>query len=211
MKLYGYWRSSATWRVRIALAYKGLTYDYQPVHLVKDGGEQRSESYRRLNPMQQVPTLELPDGRRLTQSLAIIDWLEATHPSPALYPADPFLRARALELAQVVNAGIQPLQNLAVLDEMKRLGGDPQAWGRKVIEKGLTAIEQLSKDTRGTFLVGDAVSVADACLIPQLYNARRFGADFNLFPSLAAIEEACMQLDAFQVAHADRQPDAVTS
>jgi maleylpyruvate isomerase len=206
MKLYGYWRSSATWRVRIGLAHKGVPYTYVPVNLLK--AEQRGDEHRARSPLGQVPVLELPDGTQLTQSLAILGLLEQTHPEPALFPADPVDRARAVALAEVVNAGIQPLQNLAVLQEIEAMGGDRRGWGHDVIERGLAAYEQLAAPDAGTFSVGDAVSVADLALIPQLYNARRFGVDLDSFPTLVRVEAACNALPAFQEAHPDRQIDA---
>jgi maleylpyruvate isomerase len=189
--------------VRTALHYKGLTFEYVPVHLVKR--EQFAEGYARLNPMEQVPTLELDDGRRLTQSLAIIEYLDETHPTPPLLPRDPYLRARARQLAEVVNSGIQPLQNTSVMQKIKQDGGDDRAWNQHWIDKGLRALDATAADCAGTFLVGDSVSIADVCLVPQLYNARRF--DVPISALLMRIEEACLALPAFQAAHADRQPD----
>ncbi|AKU93059.1 maleylacetoacetate isomerase [Vulgatibacter incomptus] len=211
MKLHGYWRSSASWRVRIALAHKGLAYEYVPVHLVRGGGEQHSEAHRAKNPMAQVPVLELDDGTMLSQSLAIIEWLEETHPTPPLLPKDPVARARARQLAEMVNAGIQPLQNIGVQQHLVSLGlgVDEKAWTVHWIRRGLGALEAVAKNTAGRFCVGDAVSVADACLVPQLYGARRFAIDVADYPTLARIEEACAALPAFAAAHADRQPDAV--
>jgi maleylpyruvate isomerase len=211
VKLYGYWRSSASWRVRIGLAWKGLAYDYEAVHLIKDGGEQLAERYRAVNPMAQVPTLELTHGGRtvrLSQSLAILEFLEEIHPEPPLLPRDPYLRARARLLAEIVNAGIQPLQNLSVMREVKHLGGDEKAWAQRHIDRGLRALAASAAETAGTYLVGDEVSIADVCLIPQLYGARRNGVDLGPLPLLTRVEAACMQLPAFQTAHADRQPDA---
>jgi maleylpyruvate isomerase len=214
MKLYGYWRSSATWRVRIALAHKGIAYEYVPVHLVRDGGEQHSDTYRRLNPMEQVPLLEIEeDGKvhRVAQSLAILELLEERHPTPPLLPADPFRRARARQLAEMVNSGIQPLQNLGVLQHVKRvLLADENAWAVHFIAKGLAALERTAAETAGAFLVGDSVSVADVCLVPQLYGARRYKIDLAAYPILSRVEATCSALPAFQAAHADRQPDAVT-
>jgi maleylpyruvate isomerase len=212
VKLFGYWRSSSAWRVRIALAHKGLPFETHPVHLVRDGGEQHSPAYRAINPMEEVPTLEVEEGgrpRRLSQSLAIIGYLERIAPSPALIPADPFAAARAWQLAEMVNAGIQPLQNSAVLQRVKNeLRGDEQAWARHFIRRGLAALEALAPDTAGRFLVGDAVSVADVCLVPQLYNARRYGLDVGPYPTLLAVEKSCVGLPAFADSHPDRQPDA---
>jgi maleylpyruvate isomerase len=212
MKLYGYWRSSSTWRVRIALAWKRLPHEYQAVHLVRAGGEQHSEAYRAVNPMEEVPTLELDhDGQplRLTQSLAIIDYLEAVAPEPPLLPADAFLAARARQLAEMVNAGIQPMQNSAVLQRVKNeLHGDENAWARHFITRGLAALEIVAGETVGSFLIGDEVTVADVCLVPQLYNARRQGVDLGPYPTLTRVEAACLALPAFVESHPDRQPDA---
>ena len=209
MKLYGYWRSSASWRVRIGLAYKGVRYEYQPVNLVQGGGEQHSPGYRALNPMAQVPTLVLDDGRQLSQSMAILEHLEETIVEPPLLPRDPYLRARARQLAEIVNAGIQPLQNTGPLRELKRRGVDEREWARHFIAAGLDALEATAGPTAGSFLVADAPSIADVLLVPQLYNARRFELDVARWPLLVRIEEACALLPAFHSAHADRQPDAV--
>ena len=212
MKLYGYWRSSSAWRVRIALAWKGVPYEYQPVHLVRGGGEQHSAAYHAINPLEQVPTLELEEEgrvRRLTQSLAIIDYLESYAPSPPLLPRAPFLRARARQLAEMINAGIQPLQNSGVLARVKNeLGGDDAAWARHYIARGLAALELVAAETAAAFLVGEAVSIADVLLVPQLYNARRFGVDLAPFPLLGRVEAACVTLPAFADSHPDKQPDA---
>jgi maleylpyruvate isomerase len=212
MRLYGYWRSSSAWRVRIALLHKGLPYENRPVHLVRDGGEQHGPAYRAVNPMAEVPTLELEEGgavRRISQSLAIIGYLERVAPQPPLLPTEPFAAARAWQLAEMVNAGTQPLQNSAVLLRVKnQLGGDEQAWARHFITRGLTALEQAGAETAARFLVGDAVSVADVCLIPQLYNARRFGVDLGAFPRLTQVEAHCLALPPFVDSHPDRQPDA---
>lgn len=213
MKLYSYWRSSCSWRVRIALNLKGLSYEYAPVHLVKDGGEQNSEAYRALNPMRTVPTLEVTEGgrvRHLAQSLAILEYLEERYPSPALLPKDAWGRAHVRMLAELVNSGIQPLQNLSVLQRIKgELKGDDRAWCAHWIERGLTAFQTAVKETAGTYCHGDTVSFADICLVPQLYGARRFGVDLKPYELLTRIEAACASLPAFQAAHADRQPDAV--
>jgi maleylpyruvate isomerase len=206
MKLYGYWRSSATWRVRTTLALKNVPFDYVPVHLVREGGHQNAEWYRELNPMSQVPTLEVEirgKTRKLAQSLAIMEFLEETYPSPALLPEDPFLRARTRQLSEIINSGIQPLQNLAVLQHLKFLGQDSNSWALRWIEKGLVAFEELSMDIGGLYSVGETPTFADICLIPQLYNARRFDVDVSKFPRLLQIEERCAELDAFVASHPD--------
>lgn len=207
MKLYGYWRSSASWRVRIALNLKGLAYEYVPVHLLREGGEQHAEAHRSRNPMRQVPVLEL-EGRQLGQSMAILEFLEERHPSPALLPADPFARARVRQLAETINSGIQPLQNLSVLQHVKATGGDEKAWAVHWITRGMDALEAMARESAGRFLFGDQVTFADVCLVPQLYATRRFPIDVERFPTLLRIEKACAELPAFQAAHADRQPDA---
>ncbi len=213
MKLYSYWRSSCSWRVRIALHYKGIAFEYVPVHLLKDGGEQNAAAYREKNPMAQVPLLEFEEGgatRRLGQSLAIIEMLEEMQPAPPLLPADRYLRARARQLAETVNAGIQPFQNTGTSKYVKHeLHADEQALARRFIDKGLGAYDALVAEVGGRFSVGDAPTVADLCLVPQLYAARRFSVDLAQFPRLLQIEEHCSQLPAFQAAHPDRQVDAV--
>jgi len=208
MKLYGYWRSSASWRVRIGLGLKGLEVEHHSVHLVRDGGEQHGTDHLKRNPMRQVPVLELDDGRQLTQSLAILAYLDAQHPEPPLLPSDPYLRGRAWALTEVVNSGIQPLQNLATLQHLTRLGVDRMAWGRHHIHQGLLNLQTMATDTAGRFLVGDDVSLADIALIPQLYNARRFEVPLDALDLLLQIEARCETLEAFQAAHAHQQPDA---
>jgi maleylpyruvate isomerase len=212
MRLYGYWRSSSTWRVRIALLHKGIRFENHPVHLVRDGGEQHSASYRAVNPMAEVPTLELAEAgktRSISQSLAILGYLERIAPTPPLIPEEPFAAARAWQLAEMVNSGIQPLQNSAVLLRVKNeLGADEQAWARHFIARGLAALESVASETAAEYLVGSAVTVADVCLIPQLYNARRFGVDLAGCPTLTRVEASCLALSAFVDSHPDRQPDA---
>jgi maleylpyruvate isomerase len=212
MKLYNYWRSSASWRVRIALKHKGLSYDYVPVQIVDK--EQNLPAYRTRNPMQQVPTLEIDDGDKtlfIGQSLAIIEYLEERFPSPRLYPAERGARARARQMAELVNAGIQPFQNLPVLGYVKdELSGDDKAFARRFNTRGLEALEALATSSAGRFLVGDEPTIADVCAIPQLYSARRFGVTLDAFPTLLRVEAACNELAAFAAAHPDRQPDAPT-
>jgi maleylpyruvate isomerase len=206
VKLYNYWRSSASWRVRIALAFKNVAYQYVAVNLLAKAN--RQDDYTAMNPIGQVPTLVLDDGRQLSQSMAILEYLEETVPRPALLPSDPYLRARARQLAEVVNSGIQPFQNLPLLARYTDHGIDAKKMVAGDIERGLHAMQQLAQPIAGKFLVGDEVSFADVCLAPQLNAARRFGLDVASWPLLARVEEACNALPAFQVAHADRQPDA---
>lgn len=209
--LYNYWRSSASWRVRIALAMKGIAYEYRPVHLVRDGGEHRSPEYEQLNPARLVPTLEI-DGHKLSESLAILHYLEATRPIPALVPADPFLAARAWQIAELINAGIQPLQNLRTMQALgERFGAtrdDQAAWAKHWIETGFAAVETFLQQLHGVFCVSDEVTVADVCLVPQVYNARRYGVDLGRFPHILAADATLSALPEFEAAHPDRQPDA---
>jgi maleylpyruvate isomerase len=215
MRLYGFWRSTATWRVRIALAYKGLPYEYVPVHLVRDGGEQHKPEFRAMNPMRHVPVLELADAGKvhhLSESMAIMEFLEERHPLPALLPTDLLLRARARQLALLVVSGIQPLQNTKVQKWVReQLSADGEAWARHWITGGLEALEELAKESAGTFLVGDLLTVADVCLVPQLHMARRLNVQVELFPTLCRVEAVCAALPAFVTAHADNQIDANSS
>ena len=217
--LYGYWRSSATWRVRTGLQLRRVPYSYVPVHLVKDGGEQNTPEFQRRNPLSQVPVLEWTvDGvpHRLTQSLAILELLDELDAAGApLLPQDRFARARARQLAEMVNAGIQPFQNLWLTRTISAAGADGRAIGGTAIARGLDAIEaELAADLPapgrpGDWMVGDAPSVADICLIPQLYNARRFGLPNDRWPRLAAVDAIAAEHPAFRLAHPDVQPDAV--
>jgi maleylpyruvate isomerase len=213
MKLYSYWRSSSAWRVRIALHYKGITFEYVPVNIVKDGGEQFRDAYRAINGMAQVPTLEFEEGgatRRIGQSLAIIELLEERYPSPPLLPASSYLRARARQLAEIINSGIQPFQNLYVTNLVEReYGASRQAFAAQFIDQGLAAFQAIVEETGGRFSVGDAPTIADVCLVPQLAAARRMGADMSKIGRLLRIEEQCARLPAFEAAHSTRQTDAV--
>nr|BDT37462.1 maleylacetoacetate isomerase [Myxococcus sp. MH1] len=213
LRLHNYWRSSASWRVRLTLHLKGLPFEYVAVHLLKDGGQQNSDAYRAVNPMRTVPTLEWTEAdgteRRLSQSLAIVELLQERFPTPPLFPEDSYLRARTRMMAEYVNSGMQPLQNLAVLQRIKsELKGDDKAWGAYWNARGLEALETMVQPTAGRFCVGDTVSLADVCLVPQLYGARRFALDLSPYPTLLRIEAACAEHPAFHAAHPDRQPDA---
>lgn len=207
MILFNYWRSSASWRVRIALAYKNVAYEYRAVNLLSQ--ENRSDDYTAMNPIGQVPTLVLDDGRQISQSLAILEYLEETVPKPSLLPRDPYLRARARQLAEIINSGIQPFQNIPLIARYSEHGIDAKKTVAGDIERGLHAVQNIAQPIAGKFLVGDDVSFADVCLVPQLNAARRFGLDVASWPLLARVEQACEALPAFQVAHADRQPDTV--
>jgi len=217
MILYDYWRSSSGWRVRIALHIKGVPFERRVVNLSPDVGAQHVDAFGALNPLRQVPVCipDLPDlpagagARPLTQSMAIIELLEEQFPEPPLLPADPWRRARARQLAEMVNAGTQPLQNLSVLQRVTAMGGDASAWARHFIARGLAALEAAaSQETEGTFLVGDTPTLADLYLVPQMYNARRWAVDLAPFPRLVRVDAACAALPAFAAAHPDVQSDA---
>jgi maleylacetoacetate isomerase len=213
MKLYTFFRSSASYRVRIALNLKGLDYEQIPVHLRRGGGEQLGEAYKSINPQALVPALE-DGGKIFTQSLAIIEYLEERFPKPALLPADPGDRATVRSMALLIACEIHPIQNLRVLVYLKKTLNQPDdginRWAQHWINLGLSALEQtqLSAPRRGAFSFGDAPTLADICLVPQLANARRFGVDLALFPSLIEIERNCLALPAFANAAPDKQPDA---
>ena len=211
IKLYNYFRSSAAYRVRIALNLKSLPYEYLPVHLVK--GEQRDERYRTINPLALVPTL-VDERGTISQSMAIIEYLDETVPDPPLLPATPEARARVRSIAQAIACDIHPLNNLRVLKYLTgTLGaseGAKNAWYRHWIEIGLAALEeQLAADHRtGAFCHGATPTLADICLVPQLANARRYALSIDAYPTLERIESNCIALDAFARAAPDRQPDA---
>jgi maleylpyruvate isomerase len=208
MRLHGYFRSTASWRVRIALGLKGLAHEDVFHHLRR--GDQRAPDYLAINPQGLVPAIETDTGDILTQSLAIAEYLDEIRPRPPLLPDGPVLRARARAFAQAVACDIHPVQNLTVLERLRRLGlaeADVQAWARTVIEEGLGACERLVASEAGPFAFGPRPGLADLCLVPMLFNARRFGADLR-WPRLLAIEAACADLPAFANARPERQPDA---
>ncbi len=213
MKLYSYWRSSAAYRVRIALNLKGIEHELVPVHMLKNGGEQHLPDYRSINPQGLVPALV--DGElRLGQSLAIIDYLEERCPHPSLYPEAPAQRARARQLALVIACDTHPLNNLRVLGYLKNtLEADQKAvdaWYRHWATEGLRTLEKLlgEQERQGPYCLGQRPTIADACLAPQVYNARRFDVPMDEFPTLAEIDAACMRLEAFQRAAPENQADA---
>jgi maleylpyruvate isomerase len=209
MKLHGYFRSSAAYRVRIALNLKGLSADHLPHHLRK--GEQRDPAYLAINPQGLVPTLQDDRGVILTQSLAIIEWLDETHPEPPLLPTDPLRRAKIRAFAMVVACDTHPVQNLKVLARLRELGlPDEQVtgWAAWANREGLSACETLIANEPGPFCFGAAPTLADLCLVPQLANARRFGVDLVAFPRLLKAETTAKNLKAFADAAPDRQPDA---
>lgn len=208
MILHGYFRSSAAWRVRIALSLKGLSVDPRYQHLRK--GEHRSPEYLAVNPQGLIPSLILDDGSVLTQSLAICEYLDETHPEPPLLPADPVARAHVRAFAQAIACEIHPVQNLKVLKALEAIGQTPeqtQAWAREVITSGFDALETLVAGRSSPFAFGERPSLADIFLVPQMANARRFGVELR-WPRLMAIEAACLALPAFSETRPDRQPDA---
>jgi len=210
MKLYGYFRSSAAWRLRIALALKGIAHDSAFVHLRK--GEQRDAAHVARNPQGLVPVLELDDGTVLTQTLAILEWLEETRPTPALLPGEAIERARARAFALAIACEIHPVQNLRVLQRLKREAGYDEArvtaWAAAINAEGLEACEAMVADRPGRFLYADFPTIAEICLVPQLGNARRFGVDVARFPRLLEAEAAAMELPAFADTVPAKQPDA---
>ncbi|MFZ6648132.1 maleylacetoacetate isomerase [Undibacterium sp. TJN25] len=217
MKLYSYFRSSASYRVRIALNLKGLEYDTVPIHLVKNGGEQYSDSYRAINPDALVPSfMDEHDGKdvEITQSLAIIEYLEETHPQVPVLPRGPADRAYVRSLALSVACEIHPVNNLRVLRYLSTTLGvneeQKNAWYRHWCEAGMAALEQrLASDARtGRFCFGDTPTLADCCLVPQVFNALRFKCDMSAMPVIMRINEACLELDAFSRASPGSQPDS---
>ena len=214
MKLYTYFRSSAAYRVRIALNLKGLDYQAVPVHLLRSGGEQLQPAYRAINPAAMLPALEDDNGATLTQSVAIIEYLDETHPAAPLMPPDPLGRARVRSLALTVACDIHPLGNLRVLKylvhELKTTDDAKAAWSRHWITEGFAALEAMlaaCPDT-GRFCHGDTPTLADCCLVPQVFNALRFDVDMTRFPTISRIHAACSELPAFSAAHPSQQPDS---
>ncbi|WP_137891532.1 maleylacetoacetate isomerase [Ramlibacter sp. 2FC] len=210
MKLYNYFRSSASFRVRIALKLKGLPYDYLPVHLAK--GEHKQQAYAALSAEQLVPMLETDDGQRLSQSMAIIEYLDETYPEPALLPADALGRARVRALAQAIACEIHPLNNLRVLKYLVReMGVSDEAkntWYRHWVRTGLEAFErQLAGLPAATYCYGETPTLADCCLVPQIFNGQRFDVNFDGLPRTMGAFEACMKLDAFEQAQPSACPD----
>jgi len=211
LTLYAYWRATAPYRVRIGLNLKGLPFDYAPVNLL--GAEQRGDRYGALNPQHLVPTLDA-DGLLLTQSLAILEWLDEICPSPPLLPDEPWERAVVRAMAAIVACDIHPLNNLRVLQALADLGapmGGPaqKAWASRWIEDGFAALEPMVARHGAGFAFGETPTLADCCLIPQIWSSSRFGVDMAAFPALAAVAERAGGHPAFIAAHPDRQPDAV--
>ena len=208
MKLYTYWRSTTSYRVRIALNLKGIAHEAVPVDLV--AGDQRAPDYAALNPGQGVPTLMLDDGTVLTQSMAILDWLEETQPDPALLPADPVARAQVRAAALTIATDIHPVNNLRVVGKLKAMGhstDEATEWMNDWMTRGFAAFADLIEPD-AKFCFGDTPGLADLCLVPQLYNAHRWGCDLAPFGRLAEIEARCLALPAFDGARPEAQPDA---
>jgi len=209
LTLHSYWRATAPYRVRIGLNLKGLAYDYAPVHLVK--GVQHSDEYRALNAQELVPSLVTEDGRTLTQSLAILEWLEEVHPVPPLLPADAHGRAVVRAMAGIVACDIHPLNNLRIQQQLTSLGVDDagrEVWSQRWINDGFRALEPMvARHGRG-FAFGATPTLADCCLIPQVYSAHRYGVALEPYPAIAAVAARAAEHPAFAAAHPDRQPDA---
>lgn len=209
--LYNYFRSSTSYRVRIALALKGVTYEYKPVHLLNNGGEQNAESYRNLNPLGGVPTLVDAD-QTISQSLAIIEYLDEKHPQiNPLFPKNIFLKAKVRQFCELINADLHPLQNLKVMQFLDKQFGltaeQKQLWLNKWIHSGLTAAEKTIESFAGKYCFGDTITAADLFLIPQVFSAKRFNIDTSNYKILEKINSNCESLDAFKKAHPYRQID----
>lgn len=215
MKLYTYWRSTAAYRVRVALHYKGIDFESIPVHLVKEGGQQHADSYQSINPQSLVPTLETDHGN-FNQSIAIIDYLESQYPDPSLYPSSIADKAYVQSLALQVACDIHPLNNLRVLkylqSEMTVNGDQKNQWYQHWVALGFTAIEKQLQNSKivGEFCYQDQLTIADICLVAQVYNAVRFQCDLSSYPLITRINENCLKLDYFQKAKPENQADAVS-
>jgi maleylacetoacetate isomerase len=213
MKFYGYFRSSASYRLRIALALKGIPHEQASIHLTRGGGEQFAAEFRRLNPQELVPVIE-DNGNILTQSLAILEYLEETHPTPAILPRTPVERARVRALALVMACEMHPLNNLRVLTYLTKQMGVSEdaklAWYRHWIALGFAAVEGLlaGHPNTGRFCHGDTPTMADICLVPQVFNAKRFDCPLEAYPTMMRIHDACQALPAFAAAAPAKQPDA---
>uniref|UniRef100_A0A8C6PN62 Maleylacetoacetate isomerase n=1 Tax=Nothobranchius furzeri TaxID=105023 RepID=A0A8C6PN62_NOTFU len=227
--LHGYFRSSCSWRVRIAFALKGIEFEQVPVNLIKDGGQQLTEQYKALNPMQQVPAVEI-DGITLSQSLAVIQYIDETRPGPRLLPGDPKARAQVRMISDLIASGVQPLQVdarlvFSLLHEKKlqiliiqvgmlqnlyvlqKIGAEKLQWAQHFIDRGFQALEPILKQTSGKYCVGDEISMADICLVPQVYNAERFKVDLRQYPTIKRLNKTLLEIEAFKVSHPSQQPD----
>jgi len=213
MKVYDYWRSGASFRVRIALNLKNISAEQISIHLSKDGGMQHSDEYKAINPQELLPTLITEDGHRLTQSMAILEYLDEIYPEPALLPADPIGKAHVRSLANIIAADTHPIQNLRVLQKLKASGWDQEQvneWVAHWIELGFNSLEKIinQADVQGQYLYGDEITLADIALVPQMVNAKRFGADLSGCPRVVETIERLLQVPAFDKAQPQNQPDA---
>lgn len=212
LALYNYFRSSASYRVRIALHWKELQFDYRPVHLLENGGQQHSPAYKALNPASEVPTL-VHQGQVLSQSMAILHYLDETFPTKLLFPRSPFLKAKVLQFCEGINC-TQPLQNLKVLqyleNSLKITAEQKSEWLQRWIGGNLGNCEKMIEPTAGTYCFGDEITAADVFLMPQLFTSKRFNIDLSKYPTLLRVQENCDQLEAFQKAHPFHQIDTPT-
>ena len=210
LKLYSYFRSSASYRVRAALHWKELPFEYLPIHLVKDGGKQNSAAYRKVNPMGHVPALD-HDGFLLTESMAIIQYLDDIFPGKNLFPSEPRERAEVTRICELINSGIQPLQNLKVIKFLESGFGlsssDSSRFVAHWLRDGLANLDQVLEKTAGTYCIGGEITAADCFLVPQCFAARRFGVDAEEFPNVNRVNANALKLAAFQRAHPEQQPD----
>ncbi|CAG10603.1 unnamed protein product [Tetraodon nigroviridis] len=213
--LHGYFRSSCSWRVRIAFALKGVEFDQVPVNLIKDGGQQRTEQYRTINPMQQVPAVEI-DGITLSQSLAVIQYIDETRPGPRLLPADPKKRAqvsddKAPRRSSPALPGIPGVRldssPFPPLSDHPQVGAEKVQWAQHFIDRGFRALEPVLRETSGMYCVGDEISMADICLVPQVYNAERFSVDLEKYPTIKRLNQTLLEVEAFRASHPSHQPD----
>ena len=203
--LYNYWRSSSSWRVRIVLSYKNIPYNYRSVNLAE--GESQLEEHIQRNPLKQVPVLVTPEVK-LSQSMAILRFLEAKHPQPSLVPTQSDLAAKMWEICEIVNSGIQPLQNMSVTERIEQLGGDKNQWISENIKKGFRAIEKIVKHSSEEFCIGNHMTLADACLLPQYYAAvKHYNLDMSEFPHIQRVCEKLVLLPQIQSSFPENQPD----
>ncbi len=211
LTLYGYWRSSAAYRLRIALNLKAVPYEKVSVNIAPDASVQKSAEFQSINPQSRVPVLKVGETY-LTQSMAILEWLEETYPQPALLPTDPILRAECRAFADLIACDIHPINNLSVLQALKHdFAASPEQisdWYAHWIKIGFFALEKCAEKSRGPFLFGEAPGLAEICLIPQIYNAHRYKVDMQVFPHLAAIDTKCLALEAFDRARPEHQDEA---
>ena len=209
--LYSYYRSSASYRVRIAMNLKNIKFDYRPVHLLKNGGEQNQAEYRRLNPLGQVPCL-IHNDKPVAQSMAIFEYLDLIVPKPNLFPHDPYERAVVVQICEIINSGIQPLQNTAVMIDLEKTYGlsseQRAAWICNWNHRGLKALEDILKKTAGDHAFGDAITAADCFIVPQVFSANRYHVPLDAYPTVQRVYHAAEEIEPFVLAHPSRQPDA---